>query len=195
MKPGIAVLLILLLTVVMIYGVIYLGEHDSVDKVIDVNTLKLGKGRTVSMIGIAPTGTYQRKAVDEVEGAKVPKGVDSIDVIVDIDTSSVEKLREYVEGRKVELKFCSEFEPDSASVEIAAYVYTPDETELNAWVLEQGLAKVHPEHRHPKAEQYLALEAEARAKGIGIWGRRSVAKDSLREDAEAELHGDSRHIQ
>src|SRR3989304_6023293 len=106
MKHGIAVFLIVCFAAVMVYGVNYLSTHDTVVEVLDVNNIKLNKGRIVNLIGIAPTRTYEMKAADDVEGATKE---DSVRVIAGYDTASVQRVKDMmVEGRKVRLVFTSD---------------------------------------------------------------------------------------
>ncbi len=155
MKTGIAVFLIMCLTAVLVYSVFYFTTHDSVDSVIDVNSIRLDKGRVVNLIGINPSALYEQ--------------TDSTRVLVSIDSTSVAQVEEFLGESNIELEFCNTLEPDTASVDIAAYVKLPDGTDYNGWLLSMGLAEVNREHKHPRAEIYQQLENEAKAAGKGIW--------------------------
>ena len=58
MRPGIIVALLLLLTATLVWGVIYLSTHDSVDEVIDVNTVRLSRGRVIHLMGVEGTAHW-----------------------------------------------------------------------------------------------------------------------------------------
>ena len=50
-----------------------------------------------------------------------------------------------------------------------AYVRTPDEEDLNALLLENGLARVFNSEDFDRKNSYLQLESQAQSQGLGIW--------------------------
>ncbi|MBD3165229.1 hypothetical protein GF324_01405 [bacterium] len=168
MKRLVSVLAILFVLAVFIFVVNYLGTHDSIEKVVDVNRFELGKGRTVYLIGVAPSAEYEWRSLSEVLGEHGEEG-DSVLAIVSVDTLMVERVRDMFEGKRVKLTFSSEFEPDSSSPDLHAYLSTKDGLDIGAYILEEGLAWDHPEHEHPRQEQYRELVRKAKQDSLGVW--------------------------
>ena len=55
---------------------------------------------------------------------------------------------------------------------LLAYVYLPDGTFVNAWLVEQGYAQVMTISPNVKYQEvFLKLQREAREAGRGLWGR------------------------
>ncbi|MBS1262607.1 MAG: hypothetical protein MAG453_01963 [Calditrichaeota bacterium] len=172
MKPGYTVVLLLLLTAILIWGITYLSTHDRIEEVEDVSMLRLDRGRRVFLLGVQSTAKW-----DSVEAKELTQ-VEKVWSIVEVDTPRVQRLEEQVDRQGVTLEFV-EFEPDSSSQDLHAYVWL-DDTLLNAWIIEQGLARVNREQSHPQAEQFLRHEQEAKAAGRGIWAMpaQSASADS-----------------
>ncbi|GBE30431.1 MAG TPA: hypothetical protein ENH10_06925 [Bacteroidetes bacterium] len=165
MRPGIIVTLLLLLTVTLVWGVNYLSTHDSVDEVIDVNTIELGRGRIIHLLGVEGTASW-----DSVQGEHSADG-EMIWSIVEVDTALVQKLEDKINGQSVTLEFVK-FEPDTASADLHAYVYlNGDEISLNEWLLSEGMAGVDRSQNHQQTEHFEMVVKEARAERRGLWGQ------------------------
>lgn len=191
MKGTIGIVLILLLTAFLLWGWVYLSTHDSVSEVIDVSTLRLGKGRIVHLIGVAPSAVYAEMDVMESEGgmSHAPVALEEEVEMLFYDTTSVEKLSEEVLGKRVVLKFTYEFNPDTSSADLHAYVTLEDGTDLNAWVLSEGLAKVNTAQVHPREVEYASYQAEAKLNRRGIWSALdsdSTSMEGMMEEMSAE---------
>ncbi len=164
MKGNIGVILILLLTVLLLWFVGYLSRHDRVEQVEDVNTVVLRKGRTVHIIGLAPSAVRA-----EVTTMLSDSTVETENRIVSYDTTSVNRIRDRVLGQPVILDFSRAFSPDTASPDLHAYLSMEDGSDLGAWILSQGLAKINPEQQHPREVDYASFQAEAKLNHLGIW--------------------------
>jgi len=181
MKQRVVAVLILLLTFALVYLIYFLSDHDSVVEVLDVNHVQLKGGRSVYLIGVAGTG-IETDTLDVTEDTTnlEPGNMAYADreQVLDILNDITRK----VNGQEVELEYEGSFEPDSADVALHAYVHLKDGTDLGAWLLENGLAEVETEQKHPRKEQYLLLERRARDNGLGIW---AAPADSTMEAAPA----------
>lgn len=54
---------------------------------------------------------------------------------------------------------------------LLAYVRTPAGEDLNALLLENGLARVYTAADFARKAEYLQIEAQAQAAGVGLWGQ------------------------
>lgn len=52
-------------------------------------------------------------------------------------------------------------------------------TDLGAWLLERGYARVFQPAAHPRRAHYLKLQAAARAAGVGVWGGPPAEADGV----------------
>ncbi|MDP8205165.1 MAG: thermonuclease family protein [Candidatus Electryonea clarkiae] len=138
-------ILLVIVTIVLVWGISYLGAHDQVTEVIEISSLNLKKGRTVNLIGVASQSA--EKANEEY----------------------INSAKNQIEGNKITLEFTNSFEPDTASVDIAAYIRLNDGTDYNAWLITNGFAAVNDEHQHPRKAEYLVLQEKANSNGLGIW--------------------------
>ncbi|MFH0881641.1 MAG: hypothetical protein V2A56_01545 [bacterium] len=164
MRGNVGVILILLLMVLLLWFVGYLSDHDRVVRVDDVNTVVLRQGRTVHLIGLAPSAIY----ADVV--SVLPDSTLETEVrIVGMDTSSINRIAERVIGQPVILDYSKAFAPDTASPDLHVYMRLEDGSDLGAWILSQGLAKVNPEHQHPREVDYASFQAESKLNHLGIW--------------------------
>lgn len=119
--------------------------------VIDGDTLRLGTDELVRLLGVdAPEreGPYTREE---------PFG-----------DEATAFARACAEGRRVRLEFGPERR--DAYGRTLAYVHA-GESHLNAELLRHGLARAYRRFPHPRLEEFLRLEAEARAARRGIWSR------------------------
>ena len=175
MNSGLATLLLLCLAGFMIFGIVYIGEHDTVTEVMDVNAIKLKKGRVVNLAGVAPSKVFETVSAEESgqEGGGGGDVAESADFatpeVVDMDEASISAIKELVLDNNIRLEFIPDFEPDTASIDLVAYVVLDDGMDLNGWIIGKGLAKVMVEHQHPRSEIYMELQRDARAEGLGIW--------------------------
>lgn len=134
------------LTVLLLVG-LPLGARAEVVRVaaaLDGDTLLLGDGRKVRYVGINAPERGQP-----------------------FHTQALALNRALTAGRAARLEF--DLERQDRYGRLLAYVHVGEEM-VNARLLREGLAHVYlfpPNLRH--AEAFLRLQAEARAKGVGIW--------------------------
>ena len=183
MNSRFLLILILCVAVFMVWGVFYLSTHDRVQEVIDVNSIRLNKGRIVNLIGIEPTRVYEHVKPSAIDGdSEMNIEADSIQVITFFDTSSVKQISDFIMGKDIRLQFSNKFEPDTASIDLAAYVLVDDTVSLNEWILSHGLAKINEGHKHPRFEAYRHLALKAEKSGIGIWKAPDITRELEEED-------------
>lgn len=141
----------LLLAALLLAGLAAWREDRSalVRQAIDGDTLLLATGELVRLIGVdAPEreGPYTRAEPFGVEAAAF--------------------TRTAAQGRRIRLEVGPERR--DAYGRTLAYVHV-DDLDLNAEILRRGLARAYRRFPHPRLEEFLALEAEARAAGRGLW--------------------------
>jgi hypothetical protein len=187
MKGMVGNILMLLLTVVLVWTWGYLSTHDTVDEVVDVSTIVLGKGRVVHLIGVAPSAVLEE--VDPPEHTEAVGHAPTLrvePVILSVDTAAVEAIRERIEGEKVILEFTQQLQPDTSSQDLHAYLKLEDGTDVNAWILSEGLARVNTAQTHPREVNYASFQAEAKLKRRGIWAEMPADTTQAEEPAKME---------
>lgn len=122
-----------------------------VAEVVDGDTLRLATGEMVRLIGVdAPEreGPYTREE---------PFGAEATEV-----------ARRLAEGRRVRLEVGPERR--DAYGRTLAYVHV-GEVDLNAELIRRGLARAYRRFAHRRLDEFVRLEAEARAARRGLWLR------------------------
>lgn len=129
----------------------------AVERVVDGDTLVLDGGERVRLIGVeTPEMGYSPRA--RVPGVPDPYAEEA-----------TEFVRERVERRRVRLEHG--YEATDRFERTLAYVYLEDGMLLNAEIIRQGFGRAYRRYPHPLLEEFVALEAEARAAGRGLWAR------------------------
>jgi micrococcal nuclease len=127
------------------------AERARVARVIDGDTLVLADGRRVRLIGVdAPE-------VDCPYRQAEPWGYES-----------QAYLKQLVEGKRVRLEF--EGEPFDKYGRTLAYVYLGDVL-VNGRIIRDGQARLYRRFAFEYKEQFGYYEAEAKRRGLGLWGQ------------------------
>jgi micrococcal nuclease len=127
------------------------GESCShtVTRVIDGDTIRIDDGRKVRLAGVdAPE-------VDSPYSREEPCG-----------PQSRAYLKALIEGRKVTVK--AGREPYDRYGRTLAMVYL-DDVLVNGRIIRDGWARAYRRFDYPYKDLFIAYEAEAKARGIGIW--------------------------
>ena len=83
---------------------------------------------------------------------------------------SAQYLKARIEGKDVVLK--SGAEPRDKYGRRLAYIYLGDGTSIDEELVRLGYASVFRKFPFPEREQFLKLEAEAKEKKLGMWGKK-----------------------
>lgn len=131
-------------------------SHEAIVlRVIDGDTVDLQDGRRIRLIGIdTPEMGYSPRA--QVEGVNDPFAEEARAF-----------LRELAEGRTVRLEFGPE--PEDRYGRTLAYLFLQDGAHLNAELLRRGYARAYRRFQHPRLDEFLTLEEEARQAERGLW--------------------------
>lgn len=140
-----------------------LSKQDRIAEVVDANEVRLRRGRTVHLIGLAP---WPKEALPDSLAAASPGDTTAAAAVPRDLLAEAEALEDH---SPVRLEYLPGFPQDSISVDLFAYLRLKDGTDLNAELIRRGLAAVDPEHVHPRRADYLALERSAREEGRGLW--------------------------
>lgn len=138
----------------------YHGRRFEVVRVIDGDTLDL-RVRD----GRYPTTRVRLWGVDAPEIAHEPGEV--AEPGADAATAY---LRDQAQGATVILRL-QDHRMRGRYGRLLAYVELPDGSDLNAGLIEQGLAKADDRWGHDRADRYLALQRKAKAAGRGVWSK------------------------
>lgn len=130
------------------------GEWVTVKRVVDGDTFVLTTGERVRLIGVdTPETVHPNKQVEPFgqEASRYSKSM--------------------LTGQKVRLEF--DVEKRDRYKRLLAYVYLQDNTFYNAKLVQEGFAQVATFPPNVKyADQFVALQREAREAKRGLWGRR-----------------------
>jgi len=129
--------------------------------VIDVNTVRLSRGRVIHLMGVEGTAHW-----DSVHSEQLAAG-EMLWAIVEVDTPLVRKLEEKIDRYSVALEFVK-FEPDTASADLHAYLIADGE-DIGAWMIANGFATVDGNVEHERKQQYIELQQQAEASQLGVW--------------------------
>lgn len=130
------------------------SNYHLVTRVIDGDTIVLENGTRVRYIGIdTPETKHPRKGVEY------------------FGKEASEANKELVEGKKVRLEY--DVQRTDKYDRTLAYVYLTDGTFVNAWLVENGFARVSTYPPNVKyQEQFLELDRKAREEHKGLWGKK-----------------------
>ncbi len=135
------------------------GRATLVLRVLDGDTLLLATGERVRLIGVdAPESADLRRPVER------------------LGPEAMAFVRRLAEGRRVRLEFDRERRDRYGRT--LAYVFVAD-VDLNAALLRSGYARAESRFPHRRLDEFLALEAEARAAGRGLWAGEPAARSVL----------------
>lgn len=131
-------------------------ETVLVTRVMDGTTIEVerqGRRETVRYLSLKPVELYHPRKGVEVLGKELKQA-----------------SRALVEGKRVRLAF--DVEPRDRHGRLLAYVYLPDGTFVNAWLVEHGYAQAMPMSPDMQYQGLLGqLQREAMAAGRGLWGK------------------------
>ena len=164
--------ILVLICLVLIPTIINLGWasdlHD-IKRVIDGDTLLLGNGERVRLIGVDTPEVH--------ESGKLHKDAErsqrDIETIRNLGQKSSAFVKKMVKGKRVRLEF------DQANAargnrdrygRILAYVYLEDGTFLNAEIVKQGYGVAYTKYPFNYMEEFRVYEREARKQKKGLWG-------------------------
>lgn len=144
----------LLVAALLVAGLAHWREARAVlvVEVIDGDTLRLGTGELVRLIGVdAPEqeGPYTRAEPFGEAATAFARGL--------------------AEDRRVRLEIGPERR--DAYGRTLAYVHA-GEVDVNAELIRRGFARAYRRFPHRRLEEFIRLEAEARAARLGLWGTR-----------------------
>lgn len=146
------------------FGSGYDYSNILVERAVDGDTLKLGNGERVRLIGI---DTPELHVSDKLYRDSKRSGQD-IATIQAMGKRSYEFTRNLVEGKRVRLEF--DVEKKDRYGRILAYVYLQDGTFVNAEIMKQGFASVMTYPPNVKyADLFKDLYREARENNRGLW--------------------------
>jgi micrococcal nuclease len=132
-------------------------EREYVQRVVDGDTLMLGSGERVRLIGV-DTPEFERPNSPVEYFAK----------------EAAAFTKRLAEGKLVKL----EFDPANAHIEhkdrfgrTLAYVFLEDGTLINAEIIRQGYGHAFTRYPFSRMEEFRRLEREARDQGRGLWSK------------------------
>jgi micrococcal nuclease len=135
-----------------------------VARAVDGDTLKLGNGERVRLIGI---DTPEMHDSSKLYRDSQRSGQD-INVIKKLGKKAYAYTRGLVEGKKVRLEF--DLEKKDKYGRLLAYVYLQDGTFVNAEIVKQGFASLMTIPPNVKyADHFFKLYQEARENNRGLW--------------------------
>jgi len=128
-------------------------QFNLVKRVIDGDTIELDNGIKVRYIGIdTPETKHPRKPVQY------------------FGKEASEANKKLVEGKKVRLEY--DIQQHDKYGRTLAYVYLTDGTFVNAWLVENGYARVSTYPPNVKyQDKFRELERKAREEQKGLWGK------------------------
>jgi micrococcal nuclease len=133
-------------------------EREYVQRVVDGDTLVLGSGERVRLIGVD---------TPELERPNSP-----VEYFAKEAAAFTKRL---AEGKRVKL----EYDPANAHIEhkdrygrTLAYVFLEDGTLVNAEIIRQGYGHAYTRYPFSRMQEFRRLEREAREQGSGLWAAR-----------------------
>jgi micrococcal nuclease len=134
-------------------------DNEYVQRVVDGDTLLLGTGERVRLIGVDTPETKRPNTPVEYFGKEASAFT-----------------RRLAEGKRVKLDY------DQANNHLGhkdqygrtlAYIFLEDGTLLNAEIIRQGYGHAFTRYPFSRTEEFRRLEGEAREEGRGLWAPRS----------------------
>lgn len=138
-----------------------------VEHAVDGDTLKLNNGERVRLIGVDTPETHENPKL--LRDAK--KSGEDVQTILQMGREAHDFTRKIAEGQEVRLEF--DVQSRDRYGRLLAYVYLSDGTFLNEEIIRSGYAypmTIPPNVRH--AQNFRSLFEQARAKHLGLWGRK-----------------------
>ena len=133
------------------------ADQEYVQRVVDGDTLVLGTGEWVRLIGVDTPETKHPNAPVEYFGKE-----------------AAAFTKRLAEGKRIKL----EFDPANAHIEhkdrygrTLAYVFLGDGTFVNAEIIRQGYGHAYTRYPFSRIEEFRRLEREAREQKRGLWGK------------------------
>jgi micrococcal nuclease len=141
----------------------------TVKRVIDGDTLLLGNGERVRLIGVDTPEVHESdKLLKDAERTQT-----DVETIRKLGQESSAFVKKTVQGQLVRLEY------DQANVAIGhrdrygrtlAYLYLEDGTFLNAMIVRQGYGVAYTKYPFKYADEFRKYEREYREKRRGLWG-------------------------
>lgn len=136
-----------------------------VKRVVDGDTLLLGNGERVRLIGIDTPEIHDSNKLNRDS----KRSQQSISEIKEMGRQSYEFTKKLVEGKIVSLEF--DVEKHDKYKRLLAYVYLKDGTFVNAEIVKEGYASLMTYPPNVKyADLFMKLYRQARENKRGLWG-------------------------
>jgi micrococcal nuclease len=134
------------------------GEFEYVQRVVDGDTLVLGTGERVRLIGV-----------------DTPESVRPNTPVQRFGKEASDFTRRLVEGKRVRLEYdqanaARGHKDNTQQKRTLAYVFLEDGTLLNAEIIKQGYGHTLTRYPFSRMEEFRRLEGEAREQRRGLWG-------------------------
>jgi micrococcal nuclease len=133
------------------------GEFEYVQRVVDGDTLLLGTGERVRLIGV-----------------DTPESVRPNTPVQRFGKEAADFTRRMVEGKRVRLEYdqanaANGHKDNTQQKRTLAYVFLEDGTLLNAEIIKQGYGHALTRYPFSRMEEFRRLEREAREQRRGLW--------------------------
>jgi micrococcal nuclease len=133
------------------------GEFEFVQRVVDGDTLMLGTGERVRLIGV-----------------DTPESVRPNTPVQQFGKEAAGFTRRMVEGKRVRLEYdqanaARGHKDNTQQKRTLAYVFLEDGTLLNAEIIKQGYGNALTRYPFSRMEEFRRLEREAREQQRGLW--------------------------
>jgi len=147
-------LLIYLALIILLSLLFSQNKVRVVSRVIDGDTIILGNGEKVRLIGInAPELKLDKKYK------------------LSLGKNAKTYLKSLIEGKQVKLSY--DLQSKDKYGRTLAYVYLMDGTFINAMMLRKGHAKILTKYPFTKKKDFLIYQEMAKSKSLGIWDLKS----------------------
>jgi micrococcal nuclease len=138
------------------------GEFEHVQRVVDGDTLLLGTGERVRLIGV-----------------NTPESVRPNTPVQQFGKEAAYFTRRMVEGKRVRLEYdqanaANGHKDNTQQQRTLAYVFLEDGTLLNAEIIKQGYGHALTRYPFSRMEEFRHLEREAREQRRGLWSNSPI---------------------
>jgi len=141
--------------------------EGTVTRVYDGDTIEVAGHGKVRLLGIDALDGYNE---DKKRRQAEQLGLSERDVARWAGRAT-ERVRELVDGQRVALALGPQVKDDYGRLLAYVYLIRPGaEVEVNELLVVEGLATATRPWPHPRREEFIQLEQEARRKGVGLWG-------------------------
>src|SRR6056297_1398738 len=142
----------------------------TVARVIDGDTMEVeyanGTEETVRLLGVdTPETTFSRVSPDEFAG--IPDTTAGSDQLFNWGERATTLAEDELEGRQVEMVFDPDSDRRGYFGRLLVYLYVDGEN-FNGQLLADGYARMY-DSQFSLREEFVALEQEAQASGVGLW--------------------------